>query len=124
MLPRTAQELEELKKEFADLTVSQQPDGRIHVEITGFKLPDGWSPNPTTIFFIIPQGYPQAVPTEFFAEPSVRGPAGRNPNYTSQQQVDGKTWTRFCWRPQQWDMSSETIWNYVKFIQRAFWESL
>jgi len=120
-LPRVLEELEELKAEYADCTVTQQADGSFHVEILNLPLPGGWNQGVTRILVVVPVQYPSAMPS-FFVDAPLRLADGRNPAGMGNTTVGNQAWSTFCWQPQSWDVSKERLWKFVKFILQRFME--
>jgi hypothetical protein len=97
-------------------------DGLQQVMIPRMPLPTGWSLPETHIRFVIPNGYPYAVPDCFWADHSLRLASGAIPKntqigYVMPGQRDAQTiW--FSWHVQQgtWNALNCDLMTYVKVI--------
>ncbi len=126
MLKSIEEQIEMIRQIYPNVEVRNQPDGSIQLEIPSFKVPAGWIPDTIRIMIIIPPGYPTNRPNGFEASPELRLKDGNKvPSQgCGQHQVNGQPWLHFCWQPQTWDHTRETLYRYLKFIERRFIEVL
>jgi hypothetical protein len=120
MLDSVKDELDKLKEEYPEMTITPQPDGSIHVIIPEIPLPGGWNQQKTKLLIIVPQGYPQTRPTVFMTEPNLRLADGKTPGGSGQNQNPSGTWLSFCWQPKTWDITKDALWKYIKFTIDRF----
>lgn len=118
-MPIIDQQLEILKEHFPGTTLSQLPNGAQLVTIPNVRLPQGWSQQTTTIYFIAPVGYPLAKPDCFWADPALRLSNGGMPQAanitpipdTNQNQV----W--FSWHAEHWNPNRDSLLTYMRIIE-------
>lgn len=103
------------------------PSQGLHlIVIPTVELPSGWTQTRTHIRFVIPSGYPYAVPDCFWTDPALRLEGGRLPQntiagYLMPGQPDANTlW--FSWHVQngQWNPAKCELSTYVAIIRRRF----
>jgi len=126
LLKSIEEQIERVRQDYPNIEVRKQPDGSIQLEIPDFKLPPGWNTNKTRIMVIIPPGYPTNKPNGFEADVNLRLQSGNKipTQGCGQHQVNGQPWLHFCWQPKTWDHVRETLYRYLKFIERRFIEIL
>jgi hypothetical protein len=105
MLDVIRQQFERAKQDFPNLQATEQPDGSIELIIDDLVIPQHWGRENVSILTILPVGYPQAAPNGF------------------QAKLDGQNWSGICYRPQTWDSSRDSLWKWIKLIERYFEES-
>ena len=120
LLPRVAEEIERIRTDYLNLQVQQRPDGSTYIIIPSISLPNGWNMPATKILVILPVQYPQASPQGFYADPNLKLADSRAPSGSGAAVIDSEQWLRFCWNPQVWDMSRESLWKYIKFVETRF----
>lgn len=100
------------------------PNGTHVVVIPGFQLPGGWNRETTTVYFVVPLGYPQARPDSFWTEPELRVAGGAMPQNATpggnhqQGLPPGVLW--FSWHPSGWNPNQDNLITYVKLIATRF----
>jgi len=111
MHQRVVEELERLRKRFPDIKTGEQLNWFL---IPSFPLPDGrFEQTETPVVVVIPPGYPNTGPDNFFVRQDLRlkgggAPAAFNPNSNSSSgpvPIEG-TWGWFSWHPQAWRPSA------------------
>jgi len=104
---RIRAEIKMLQKQFPNLTHGEQLDWVLIPELT---LPaDRFNKSTTKILFLVPVGYPQTGPNDFFVDADLRLKDKSNPpafNVGSKSSagsapIDGD-WGWFSWHPQSW----------------------
>ena len=107
MHQRVVEELEHLKKRFPDLRTGEQSNWFL---IPSFPLPrDRFEQTETPVLVVIPPGYPNTGPDNFFVRQDLRlkvggSPPAFNPNNNSSSgpaPIPGQ-WGWFSWHPQGW----------------------
>ncbi len=113
MYERVRQEIELLQPRFSNLQYGEQLNW---VHIPEYPLPDLYNKSRTNLLWIIPPGYPQTAPDDFFVDGDLRlkngdNPPGFNigPNSSSGQAPIPGNWGWFSWHPQQgkWKPAAE-----------------
>lgn len=124
VLKTVEEQIERVRQVYPNIEVRKQSDGSIHLEISDFKVPDGWSPDRIRIMVVIPTGYPTNRPNGFEADINLRLQDGNKmpTQGCGQHQINGQPWVHFCWQPKVWDHTRETLHRYIKFIERRFVE--
>src|SRR5690349_14876718 len=108
---RVAEELERLKNRFPELKVGEQLNWLM---IPAFHLPEGrFEQSETPLLVVVPPGYPNTGPDNFFVRRDLRlrggtAPAAFNPNNDSSSGPApiGGDWGWFSWHPQVWRPSA------------------
>jgi hypothetical protein len=94
-MERRKQEIEMLREQFPALT---HGEGLDWVMIPAFRLPAGWNREHTRILIIIPPGYPQTPPDNFYVDIGLRTAGGNQPNgYSEPASQVGESWGQFSW---------------------------
>ena len=123
LLPSVAAQIERAREDFPDLQVSSQPDGFIRVLVPQLPIAAWWDRPTVRVLVLLPPGFPTAKPNGFEADPALRLADGRAPSQGyGAQQIGSESWGHYCWQPQAWVADRETLWRYIKFIQRRFAE--
>lgn len=112
------QQFQSLKAKYPGADLKRVPNGTALVTIPGYKLPVGWSEPTTTIYFIVPVGFPVARPDTFWTDP-LRLATGGVPQSAGQNQAEGLprpdlTW--FSWHPSVWSANADTLLSYLHMI--------
>jgi hypothetical protein len=115
---------EELAKKFCGATCVKSPDGSYLVTVPNFVLPEGWTPNTTTVRFIAPVGFPASRPDCFWTDHNLRLEGGRNPQNTGQNPLphgpNPLLW--FSWHVEKWSPNSDSLLSYFRVIENRFHE--
>ena len=92
------------------------------VLVPGYALPDGWSPSPADVAFIIREGFPGVSPYGIYVPSGLRY-NGKNPNNYSEpaptQPPFGGTWGIFSWEAVDWRPTADARngHNLVTWVQ-------
>ena len=123
LLPSVAAQIDRACEDFPDLESSPQPDGFVRILVPQLPIAGGWDRHTLRVLVLLPPGFPTAKPNGFEADPSLRLSDGRAPAQGyGVQQIGAEAWGHYCWQPQAWAADRETLWRYIKFIQRRFAE--
>jgi len=123
LLPTVTAQIERAREDFPELQASAQPDGFIRVLVPQLPIAAGWDRPELRVLVLLPPGFPTAKPNGFEADPALRLADGRAPSQGyGAQQIGSESWGHYCWQPQAWAADRETLWRYIKFIQRRFAE--
>ena len=115
-------QIEKARDHFPGIQYEVKTSGAIHVEVPDLPLPRGWNTEKTRILIILPAGYPANKPNGFEAESNLKLADGRMPGGGSENKIRDESWLHFCWNPQKWDSSLDSLWKYIKFAESRFKE--
>jgi len=116
---RLQKDVKRLRQDYPNVEVAEQPDGSVHVRVSGFALPDWWTPSQTRVLLVIGKDYPQSRPTFYVGADIHLHANGQPPGGSGQAEVAGEQWMSLCWQA-PWDPNRETIWRLVKLVERRF----
>lgn len=113
-------QLVRLKNEFPTAAVIPLADGSAAINLPEMPLPPGkWTSNTTSVYFVIPLGYPMARPDCFWTEWTLRlagggmpkGTGGQVPPFSQEQLL----W--FSWHLSSWNPNRDDLLTYVNTIK-------
>jgi hypothetical protein len=114
-------QLHELKQRFPAASVDSF-DGGSMVTVPEVRLPDGWNKNETTVYFILPPGYPFANPDCFYADEDIRLKSGAIPQSAQPQVapiIGQKFW--FSWHLQRpWKANHDNLLTWMSVVLDRF----
>lgn len=115
--------LARLRKVFPAAEVTSLPDGSAAVKVPGIQLPLGrWNMNSTSVYFLVPVGYPMARPDCFWTEWPLRLAGGGMPKNTGSQvppfSREQMLW--FSWHLSSWNPNRDDLLTYVNTIRDRF----
>lgn len=97
-------------------------DGTSLVTLPDLPIPPGWSVPKTTVWFVVPAGYPASQPDCFWASPELRLAGGALPANSGAQTLPvlqiPALW--FSWHLAAWRPSHDNVTTYTRFISRRF----
>ncbi len=111
---------------FHEATLIAVPNGTYVVRIPRFPLPQGWNRSETTLYFVIPVGYPVAKPDTFWTEPGLALASGAQPQAANpggnhlEGLPSGLLW--FSWHAGTWNPNRDNLHSYVGLIGKRFQE--
>lgn len=113
------QHFADLKAKRADASLTRVPNGTALVTVPGCVLPDGWSAQSTTVYFIAPVGYPIARPDTFWTDPLrlSNGSPPQNSGTNGAEGLPGGNLTWFSWHPTTWDPGHDTLLSYLRMVE-------
>jgi len=95
-------------------------DGTAVLEVPDVVLPPGWNAPSTTVYVLVPVGYPVAKPDCFWASEQLRLAHGGMPTNTAINSNLGepqpKLW--FSFHPASWAANSDDLYTYLKVVRR------
>ncbi len=113
------EQLEKLRETYPDASMEKRPDGPAVVVVPGIDLPGGWNCSTTTVFFLVPLGFPMAQPDCFWTEDSLRLSNGQIPKNAGVQMPpfgqSQKLW--FSWHVANWSQSRDSLKTYLGVIK-------
>ena len=108
MLARRQRELELVRERFGEL---ESPDDCSWFVIPKWSLPRGWSKAETAVLVLVPSGYPETPPDNFYTDSDLTLPGGGEPaNAAGRIDHAGRTWRQFSWHfvdPNEWKPQPE-----------------
>jgi len=106
-------------RDYPEATWMALPQGGVVVTVPGIPL-QGWSKPNTTVYFVLPLGYPAAKPDCFYVDADVRLPSGALPHASGMQQVPGLNinalW--FSWHVEAWNPNSGSALTWMGVIRQ------
>lgn len=89
------------------------------VHLPALVLPRGWTGTTTSVWFVVPVGYPGALLDCFWAEPQLRLAGDRMPKNTGLQPVggDGQPGLWFSWHLQSWKPEVDGLSSFIRSIE-------
>lgn len=71
---------------------------------SGFPLPPGWNRESIDLLLLVPAGYPEVPPDNFYAENGLRTAADTLPDSYKENniEVNGRRWARFSYHAGRW----------------------
>ena len=119
-----AEQFDAIARAYGGASLRATPDGAQLVMLPNVSLPAGWSQHQTHVRFVVPVGYPYAVPDCFWTDPTLRLAQGQLPKNTVIGQVTPSQPDRnllwFSWHvtPNTWSPSTSNLMTYVQVIRR------
>lgn len=103
-------------------SLTERADGSALVMIPDIALPDGWSARSTTIAFVVPVGYPGAMPDCFWTDASLTLSAGGMPANSGHQPIagDGPNGLWFSWHLHAWNHLTDDLMSFARFATSRF----
>ena len=112
-------EWEQVKARFLLAIIEDQADGTSLVTLPAFALPSGWSKVQTTVWFVVPIGYPASKPDCFWVESDLLPRTGVAPANSGMQPIGGigppALW--FSWHLSTWSPARDDLTTYIRFIE-------
>lgn len=107
---------------FPSAQITDRADGSALVCLPDAPLPSGWSKSVTTVWFVVPVGYPAAQPDCFWVDEDVRLAGDALPVNSGAQPIGGTgpvgLW--FSWHLPAWQPSRDGLGTFVRFIEARF----
>jgi hypothetical protein len=124
--PATLAQFEKLKRRNCGVALDELPSGAALVTIPDFRLPPGWLAETTTVWFIVPVGYPGPFPDCFWATATLRLSGGQLPQATNLNTIPETAiqalW--FSWhivdQGANWNPNRDDLNTYVGIIAERF----
>jgi len=111
-------QLDGVRERYPGASVHPASDGGYRLHVPGIVLPPGWSLSETSIWVVVPPGFPNLRPDCFFADVGLRLASGVEPASSSIQPLDGTPLRWFSWHLSTWDGSRDGLVQYVRFVER------
>ena len=122
-------------KQDLDLVKAQHGPVEVATDMSWFAiphwpLPAGWSSQHTTVFVMIPPGYPVTPPDNFYVNPDLRLENGAMPGSTSLVNQAGRQWLQFSyhvesgeWKPHADFQRGHNLLTFLQGVARRLGES-
>lgn len=111
-------ELAQLRDRLGGAALVRQPDGTQVLEVPDMPLPPGWSLPHTSVWVLLPIGYPQVQPDCFYAAADLALANGSAPASSGIQQLLGSPKRWFSWHLQSWDPLHDGLLQFIRFVER------
>lgn len=113
--PMTSMFTEQVARRWPASTLGEKPDGSFVITIPEFPLAAGmYNQQQTRMWFVVPVGFPQACPENFWTDAALRLRSGGVPSHTWPTPA-GVSWVH---RLLFWDPQRDSLVNYVGSITR------
>ena len=113
-----ASQLAAVRERYEGASLIAQPDGSKVLEVPGVPLPHGWSLERTSVWFVVPIGYPQVKPDCFYAPSELALAGGAPPASSGIQHLLGRPMRWFSWHLQAWDPVRDGLAQFLRFVER------
>jgi hypothetical protein len=112
-------QFEALRTSYPGSELLPLPGGIWLVRVPGVPLPLGWNQTATSVWFLVPVGFPAANPDCFFADSELRLASGGMPGASGVQPIPhtGTPHTWFSWHVTAWNPGRDTLLTYVRVIR-------
>lgn len=112
-------------KEHYDAQLIPRADGTFVVEVRALPLPPGWSKTATTARFIVPVGFPHAMPDCFWTDQDLRLANNADPQASNMQVLPGTSEPQrwFSWHANKWTPNRDSLLTYTKVIEARLREA-
>lgn len=108
----------DLRQRRKGASLHPQPDGTRVLELPDVALPPGWSLDRTSVWVVVPIGYPQVKPDCFYASADLALANGAAPASSGIQQLLGLPRRWFSWHLEAWDPLHDGLPQFVRFVER------
>lgn len=99
-LERRRREVELLRRQYPQIEHGPDIDW---ILFRAFTLPAGWNRESTDLLVLIPPGYPETPPDNFYVQNGLRTESGAVPgNFGEHQEVLDKSWAQFSYHAADW----------------------
>jgi len=117
MLPeQLVEEVKALRKEGYSIDAIEA-DGWAYVIFHEYVVPSGYTRRATELLLKIPMSYPNGRPDMFWTSEDLKLKDGRIPqNADLIESVQGTSWRRFSWHPQNWNPGVDNLRTYLEFV--------
>jgi hypothetical protein len=108
---------------YSKAVLTRLSNGTAVVTISNFPLPSGWNRTSTTVYFVVPVGYPTARPDTFWTDGDLMLSSGAEPQASNRSNdshglPDKQQLRWYSWHPSAWNPNRDNLINYVGVIDR------
>lgn len=109
---------QKLKGSYPTAELQRRDDGTAVISIPDFALPSGWNVAATTVYILVPVGYPHAKLDSFWADGNLRLANNGMPANTGNNNTvgEGKLW--FSYHTSHWNPNLDTLLTYANVIKQ------
>jgi hypothetical protein len=118
MTDPASQQLAAVRQRYDGASLIPQPDGSKVLEVPSVPLSPGWSLERTSVWVVVPIGYPQVQPDCFYAPSELALASGAPPASSGVQQLLGRPMRWFSWHLQAWDPVRDGLAQFLRFVER------
>jgi len=125
--PLIIRQFEKLQQRYPAASLEELASGAGLVTIANFPLPPGWSAESTTVWFLVPNGYPGPAPDCFWADHELRLASGGTPQASSAPIQIPDTNLQGLWfswhvtdSASNWNPSRDDLSTYASIIAARF----
>ncbi len=118
------QHLKLLTDRYGPVETVNRPDGTKLIKLT-LPVPSGWNKSSSTIWFVVPVGYPAAKPDCFWADNDLRLTSGGQPANSSygNNSHGAQPGLWFSWHVGPWNPNRDDLITYVHVIENRLQEA-
>jgi Prokaryotic E2 family E len=123
------EQFDALKKwdRYSEAKLTRLSNGTAVVAIPNFQLAPGWNKRSTTVYFVVPVGYPTAKPDTFWADSDLHLASGAEPQASNRSNdshglPDKRNLLWFSWHAQTWNPNRDSLSTYAAVIDRRLRE--
>jgi len=127
MLARVTEvHFERIRERYAGASIRPLPSGAALVTVPSVPLPPGWSAKETTVYFLVPVGYPGPTPDCFWADQGLLLANGTAPQASNVSEVPegGLVGRWFSWHvvgaQQHWNPNRDDLMTFMSIIRDRF----
>ena len=95
----------------------------------GFPLPPGWDRETIDLLVLIPRGYPETPPDNFYVRNGLRLQSGSTPgNFSEGVDIRGESWAQFSFHADTWTPTpdlwrGDTLVTFMAAVERRLMEA-
>lgn len=120
-----SEHFERLQRQCDGAKIQIRGDGSALVAVPNVRLPTGWNAEYTTVYFVVPVGYPTARLDCFWTDPNLRLASGMLPTNSQINANHGgpEPLLWFSYHPTSWNPLRDDLLTYVKIASTRFRET-
>lgn len=105
---RTLREIELLRRTYPRV---EHGAGLDWILFRSFPLPPGWDRESIDLLLLVPGGYPETPPDNFYAENGLRTASGAAPGNYEENHLEaaGRRWARFSYHAERWEPHADPM---------------
>ena len=118
-------QLDDLRLPFSQVKATALPGGTVLIELPNVPLPAGWNQTHTTVYFLVPNGYPMATPDCFWTDGTLRLADGAMPMNSGANALPGMEHQHtlwFSWHVRSWNPAQDDLLTYFRVIENRLRE--
>jgi hypothetical protein len=118
-------QLDDLRSVYLQMQATAQSGGTVLIELPQVVLPAGWNQTHTTVYFVVPLGYPMAQPDCFWTDGALRLATGEMPINSGTNplpSMEHRPTLWFSWHVSGWNPAHDDLLTYLRVIENRFKE--